>query len=377
MKPYRLAIISSHPIQYYAPWFRYIQKETDFDIKVFYLKDSHAKADFDRGFKREVQWDVPLLEGYGFEFIQKGRLKGVVKGYSPQAVLLIGYNDPVLYKFIFSWDAKYSPLIFKGDSHRLIVPKGLQESLRRSFISFVFKRFSAFLYVGKANYEYFRYHDVPQERLFVSPHAVDNQRFFFQDAKAHQEAREWKKELGIPVNHRVILFAGKFEDKKRPLDLLVAFLEAHLTDVSLLFVGSGHLEDQMKQAAQHHKNIYFAPFQNQSFMPRTYAAGDLFVLPSFGKSETWGLSINEAMCMSKPVIVSSHVGCARDLVYPGKNGLVFPAGDVKELAASLKKAFSDEALLGEWGKEGRRIIEQYSYKQATQGLVDAFNFLIR
>jgi len=375
MKPCRLAIISSHPIQYYAPWFRYIQKETDLDIKIFYLKDPQAKADLDQGFKRVVQWDVPLLEGYAFEFVPKGKLNAVIERFAPQAVLLIGYNDPVLYKFIFTWGRKRSPLIFKGDSHRLLVPKGLKESLRRGFISFVFKQFSAFLYVGKANYEYFRYHHVPQERLFSSHHAVDNQRFFAQGPKASQEAREWKMELGIPADHKVVLFAGKFEDKKRPLDLLAAFLKADLSDVSLLFVGSGHLEGQMKQAAQGHKDIYFASFQNQSFMPRTYAVCDLFVLPSFGRSETWGLCINEAMCMSKPVIVSSHVGCAQDLVHSAKNGLVFPAGDVSALTACLKEAFSDKLRLLEWGKESRKMIEDYDYRQTTQGLVNAFKSL--
>jgi glycosyltransferase involved in cell wall biosynthesis len=106
-------------------------------------------------------------------------------------------------------------------------------------------------------------------------------------------------------------------------------------------------------------------------MPRTYAAADLVVLPSYGSSETWGLAINEAMCMSRPVIASTHVGCAQDLIQPYRNGLVFPAGDVSALATCLKEAFSDRERLQMWGEESRNIVTNYSYQQTTQGLKQA------
>src|SRR5208337_1162186 len=112
----------------------------------------------------------------------------------------------------------------------------------------------------------------PENKLFFAPHAVDNDRFMAVSDIAQREAFVWKKELGIPDDHAVILFAGKFEEKKRPADLLRAFLKADLKDISLLFVGSGPLEGMLKTLAENHSNIYFAPFQNQSFMPRTYAA---------------------------------------------------------------------------------------------------------
>src|SRR5262249_5607505 len=154
-------------------------------------------------------------------------------------------------------------------------------------------------------------------------------------------------------SERLILFAGKYEEKKRPLDLLRAFTDARLEGVSLLFVGSGELEEELRANAAGRRNIYFAAFQNQSRMPTVYAACDLFVLPSYGPSETWGLAVNEAMCMGRAVVVSDHVGCARDLVLPGETGLVFRAGDVNALAQSLRSAFSDPARLKLWGERAR------------------------
>jgi len=386
----KLAIVTSHPIQYYAPWFRYLANNADFEIKVFYLWDFGVTQQVDAGFKRSLQWDIPLLDGYNYEFVpnvstdpgthhfwglQNPSLLAQVSSYNPAAVLLMAYNYASLYRFIWSWNADRSPLLFRGDSHRLIPEFGMKSWLKQQWISQIYQRFAAFLYVGKANHEYFRHHGAPTDRLFFTPHAVDNDRFFAESESAPQQAITWKQELGIPASHAVILFAGKFETKKRPLDLVQAFRQANLDRVSLLFVGSGNLEQDLKIAAAERPNIYMAPFQNQSLMPRTYAIADLVVLPSYGSGETWGLAINEAMCMARPAIVSSHVGCRQDLIQPDINGLVFPAGDIDALANCLQAAFSERARLRKWGESSQQQIRQYSYTQTTEGLRTALSNL--
>jgi len=386
----KLAIITSHPIQYYAPWFRYLTHQAAVDLRVFYLWDFGVRQQLDPGFQQSVEWDIPLLEGYEYEFIpntskqpgtkhfwglQNPTLIQQVSQYKPDVVLLMNYNYASLYHFLWHWRA--SPILFRGDSHRLITQPGFKPWLKDCWISQVFRRFAACLYVGKSNYHYFQAHGVSSDRLFFSPHAVDNDRFFQQADLAATQAAAWKKELGIPQNHAVILFAGKLIPKKRPTDLLQAFLTANLPDVSLLFVGSGELEATLRSQAAKHAHVYFAPFQNQSQMPRTYAIADLFVLPSYGSGETWGLAVNEAMCLSKPVLVSNHVGCAADLVYPHQNGLSFAAGDVTALAESLQSAFADRDQLVEWGRESRRIIAKHSYAQTTKGLLEAIDRVVK
>ncbi|MEP0885043.1 glycosyltransferase family 4 protein [Trichocoleus sp. ST-U3] len=384
----KLAIITSHPIQYYAPLFRYLANIDELSIKVFYLWDFGVTQQVDVGFKQSLQWDIPLLTGYDYEFVpnvspnpgthhfwglQNPSLLERVSLFNPDAVLLMNYNYASLYNFLWHWNRRQAALLFRGDSHRLLPRTGAKEWLRRQFISLIYRRFSACLYVGKANYAYFCAHGVPPERLFFAPHAVENDRFFAQAEEASHQAKVWKQELEISENHSVILFAGKFRTVKRPLDLLQAFLQADLPQVSLLFVGSGPLEGELRSHAGSHPHIHFAPFQNQTFMPRTYAAGDLLVLPSY--SETWGLVINEAMCMSRPVIASTHVGCAQDLIHPYRNGLIFPSGDVSALAACLKEAFCDRERLKMWREESRKIVSNYSYQQTTQGLKQALKSL--
>ncbi|MFL5240828.1 MAG: glycosyltransferase family 4 protein [Gemmataceae bacterium] len=386
----RLAFVTTHPIQYYAPWFRCLAGQPDLQLKTWYLWDFGTTNQVDNGFQQAIQWDVPLLDGYDWEFvpnrsrrpgtadfwgIDNPELIGRLRAYDPSAVLCLGYNFATFARLLVHWNRSRSPLMLRGDSHRLVRSQGLKAWVKAQALKQVFRRFAAFLYVGKANRDYYRMHGVPDERLFFSPHSVDNERFMSNRSQVEREAAAWKRELGISESKRVVLFVGKFEEKKRPLDLLKAFARARVKDTALLFVGAGALEAAIRDAARTASDIYIAPFQNQSQMPRTYAAADVVVLPSFGTGETWGLCINEAMCLGKPVIVSTHVGCARDLVVSGVNGFVFYAGDVGSLSDSLRNVLEDRDRMEQFGRASFQRIHNYSYQKATEGLLQALAWL--
>lgn len=378
----RLGIVTTHPVQYYAPWFQRIAADAGFDLRVFYLWDFGVTKKVDPGFQRAFAWDVPLLEGYASEFVPNNaaspgthHFRGIsnpglferLEAFQPEALLVFGYNYLTLQRLIWRWDRARAPLIFRGDSHHLLGEAGAGAALRRRLISAVYARFAAFLYVGQANRDYFTYHGVRPEQLFFAPHAVDNDRFISAGA-AREDAATWRKELGIPQEAIMVLFAGKFQEKKRPLDLLEAFLRIDEIGTYLVFVGDGELEPDLRAKAADHPRVRFAPFQNQSQMPRTYAACDIFVLPSHGRSETWGLAVNEAMCLERAIIVSSHVGCAADLVQDGRNGLVFPAGQVERLTIALRESFRDRERLRRWGRESGKIVRNYHYDESIKGL---------
>ena len=78
----RLAILASHPVQYYAPLFRELAQRLD--LTVFY---AHSATDMDQaraGFGVGFSWDVDLLSGYEHVFLDNvarnpglGRFSGV------------------------------------------------------------------------------------------------------------------------------------------------------------------------------------------------------------------------------------------------------------------------------------------------------------
>jgi glycosyltransferase involved in cell wall biosynthesis len=376
----RLALVTSHPIQYYAPWFRELATRPGVDLRVFYLWNFGVTKQRDPRFGTELRWDVPLLEGYAHEFVPNWspragteRFAGLInpglsarlKRFAPQAVLALGYAHATTLALCLSTRL---PLLLRGDSHRLVAGSGpgWREALKRR----IFARAAGCLYVGAANRDFYRHYGVDESRLVFSPHAIDNARFAPSAERAAQ-AVALRSELGIPVAAPLWLFAGKFESKKRPLDLLRAWRAQAPAHAHLLLVGNGALEGALRAQADADTRVHFLPFQNQSRMPVVYAAADALVLPSFGAHETWGLAVNEAMAAGRPALVSDHVGCYLDLIEPERTGWVFPAGDVAALGSLLARVGADRAQLARMGQAAAARVANYSFAKASDGVMTA------
>ncbi|MEO6847687.1 MAG: glycosyltransferase family 4 protein [Chthoniobacterales bacterium] len=383
----RLAIITTHPVQYYAPWFRYLSENTPLTLKVFYLWDFGISTREDPAFKKSFQWDIPLLDGYEselvpnksadpgthhFKGIDNPELSARISEWKPDAVLLIGYNYSTLLHFIKTWNRHAVPMIFRGDSHRIAETTSvLRRAVKQIALRLLYARFAAFLPVGTANAAYFRSYGVPARKLFLAPHAVENSRF--EEAANKTDIAKLRAEWQIPADTTIFLFVGKLESKKRPMDLLEAFAQSSSPNTALVFAGSGELEDSLRQrASQISEPVRFLGFKNQSEMPAVYACSDVLVLPSYGSYETWGLAVNEAMACGKPAIVSSHVGCAEDLILPGKTGWRFEAGDVAALRACIEDAATNRTRVVEMSRHAQEFITSHnSYQTASQGLLRA------
>ena len=394
----RLAVILSHPVQYYAPWFQQIAKSGALELRVFYLWNPDDTTTYDRGFGVSVAWDIPLLKGYEFEFVPNisrdpgtHHFRGLINPelpsriavWKPDAILFFGYAWQSHLQTIFSPTLRDIPFLFRGDSHDLYPARGWKSLVSRHLRSLAFRQFEAFLSVGKSHRQYLLHSKVPGSKIFPVPHCIDNARFSSAREQACVLAKAWKTELGIASDRPVVLFVGKFEEKKRPQDLLEAFLALRPNQQAeapaLLFVGNGKLEKELRKRAGNKigEDVFFAPFQNQTEMPKVYATGDLLALPSFGRGETWGLVVNEAMNLETAALVSSHVGCGADLVIENETGWTFEAGNQDHLRVQLAKATSDPEELAKVGKAAAQHIENFSYEVATQRLLSALGSLAK
>lgn len=397
----RLAVVLSHPTQYFSPWFQHIAGQTHIELKVFYLWNFGVENKMDLSFGHTLKWDIPLLEGYASEFIpnisrepgthhffglNNPGLVSAMHAWKPDAILMFGYNYLSHLRVMLSWSLRKVPMLQRGDSHDLSRSTGWKPKLKCHLRALIFNRFSAFLSVGKANADYLRNSGVTEARIHFAPHCIDNQRFQSARKQAEHDAKLWRLELGIPVDATVILFAGKFESNKRPVDLIKAFklamkrvqLSNENLNAVLLLVGAGELEVALNDSAagDFSKSIFFAGFQNQTQMPKVYVLGDVLVLPS--QNESWGLAINEAMNLSRPVIVSSHVGCGPDLVLNGKTGWIFSAGNVDELATILQQVITmDSRDLSGMGQAAFERVQRYSYGHASQALEETLGSILQ
>jgi glycosyltransferase involved in cell wall biosynthesis len=380
----RLAIVTSHPIQYNAPWFRKLAASGRLVVKVFYTwEQSQAGAKFDPGFGRVIEWDIPLLEGYDYTFVKNiskepgsHHFKGIInptlideiKVYQPDAILVFGWAFKSHLQCLRYFHGKI-PVLFRGDSTLLDEKPGLTMIARRLFLRWVYFHIDVALYTGINNRKYFEKHGIRARQLVFAPHAIDNNRFISNHDAYEADARNWRKKMNIDDSDLVVLFAGKLEKKKNPGFLIDIASRLKSDKVKFVIAGNGDQENVLKESAKNDKRIMFLDFQNQQRMPILYRVGDVFILPSDGPGETWGLAINEAMACSRAVMVSSKAGCAPDLVRDGVNGIVFHPGDIKKCITFLETLLADRESVSRMGRKSAEIVSAYSFDNIVSAII--------
>ena len=339
----RIGYLVSHPIQYYAPLFRELARHCD--LTVFYAHRQTAAGQADAGFGVAFDWDIDLLSGYESRFLDNVArqpstdryfgcdtpgIAAEIEGGRFDAFVVPGWALRTYWQAVQACRRFNVPVLVRGDSQLGSQRRRAVRLAKSVLFPWLLRRFDGFLYVGQRNRAYLEHYGVPGDRLFFSPHCVDNDAF----AQASARARAAAPRRG-PGDRQRILFVGKLIDRKHPADLLRAAAAMSTVPVEVAFAGSGELEGSLRQIARDAGiAATFLGFRNQSELPEVYASADVLVLPSDGL-ETWGLVVNEAMACGVPAVVSDAVGCGPDLVDPGRTGAIFPLGDVPALAAAV------------------------------------------
>lgn len=391
-KKYKLAILNSHPIQYFAPMYKRLSDDKSLDVTVYYCSRQGVEEYEDIGFNKKVKWDIDLLDGYRHKFLPNLRKNGDTVGFfkfiNPSIVSELRNN-----KFDALWIHGHSyatyqiavlaallfriPIFMRSETHLLLARSRWKRILRRPIMTLFYKACHTCLAIGTRNAEFYRYHGVAHEKIKLVPYTVDNQ-YFMEHTKEHLNRRQdIQDEYGIKQDAPTILYASKLSQRKNPMHLLQAYARIRQNGIraNLLFVGSGVEEDKLKKYVSDYdiQDVYFLGFCNQSELPKLYAISDMFVLPS--RNEPWGLVINEAMCAGLPIVACDEIGAVADLVKDSENGFTFPAGDVGALAVCLEKLCSDANLRMPMATASLELITHWSYEQVLIGIKEALMFL--
>jgi len=378
----RLVIITTHPIQYNAPLFELLTQRGVIELKVFYTWGKTVLENkFDPGFGKIINWDIDLLNGYAYTFLQNdsanpgsSHFNGIdnpfiineIESWKADAILVYGWNFKSHLKCLRYFKGKL-PVYFRGDSTILDKKKSIKSLMRGMFLKWVYNNIDNAFYVGKSNFDYFKKYGLRKSQLTFAPHAIDNNRFMSNE-KTKNQASQLRQSLHIGESDFVFLFAGKLESKKNPELLLEAFISASFNkNTHLVFVGNGELETILKSKSTS-KNIHFLDFQNQSSMPGVYEIANTFILPSAGPGESWGLAVNEAMANGKSVIVSDKCGCAQNLVVQGVNGFVFESQNAIELKQYLIKMVELNTNDNKMGAASLEIIKDYTFEKIAKAI---------
>jgi glycosyltransferase involved in cell wall biosynthesis len=389
MKKIKISFLLSHPIQYFAPLLQSLGKEKELDFKVYYCSDHGVSQKIDKEFGRVVAWDIPILEGYQHEFIKNSSTNPSVTNFwglinfdifkklkkdKPDILIVHGWGYFTHWFTIFVasllgieiWLRGEAPL--KKEENRSFFVK----TLRYIFIqNLLFKLVNRFLYIGTENKLLYQFFGSKVDKLIFTPYSIDNQRFanLYENIKNDKDKN--REALGLNKHQIVFLFCGKLIEIKNPFLMLEAYKKIQTINTALVVVGDGKLRENMEAYIKKHDllNVKMVGFKNQSEIANYYALSDVLLLTS--KSETWGLVVNEAMNFEMSFILSSGVGCAKDLIHENENGFIFENGHVDDLANKMRFMIENPSFLPLAAAKSKEIIALYSVETTIKNIKTA------
>lgn len=238
----------------------------------------------------------------------------------------------------------------------------------------VIREYGAGLVGGSSHADYLASLGMPRKKIHSGYNVVDNE-YFEREAARHREGSDGDLE------NPYFLASNRFVERKN-LALLIQAYHQHVSSGDspvwpLVLLGDGEekvalvsrctelglavAEGVPWQAARGSSGaaptVWFPGFRQIDELPAFYARAGCFVHPA--REEPWGLVLNEAMACSLPVLSSSNVGAAEELVHPGMSGWTFDPANPSALAGLLDRVAAMPAVeRREMGRHARRILEE-------------------
>jgi glycosyltransferase involved in cell wall biosynthesis len=229
---------------------------------------------------------------------------------------------------------------------------------------------SAWLATGSLSRDYLVGYGADASRVFRFPNSPDVD--FFREGAARADRAAVRGRLGAGAAP-VVLFVARLIGVKRA-DLLIraaALLAERGVPATIWIAGDGPEGPALRDAAARSPgtDIRFLGNVQTADLPAIYAAADVFVLPS--DHEPWGAVVGEAMACGLPIVLSDRVGSAPDLVEPGGNGAVFPAGDAEALSRAIEGILSDADLRKRMAALSAERIEGFTHRLCAREFLEA------
>jgi len=376
-----LAFVVERPTQFEVPFYRHAAADPENRLRVIYTDPRFGEETLDPELGRTVSWGFPLLGGYEHAVCPapaRGRSRAawlsrelrrenldlvIINGYTQRAYLLAALAAR---RAGIPTGLRLDSVLWDGPPPRAIAKKIL-------FAAGLKRLFDLFFGVGTLTLDYLRFFGVPAERTALFPYAVDVEGFRARSALSPGERAAVRGRLGIPEGAKLLLAVTKLSPREAPWDLLRAFGRGSAPDRWLAIAGDGPSRPELEAFARGPSQrdgldrVRFLGYVPYPDLPSLYAAADLFLHPV--AEERWGVSVAEALACGLPVVTSSRVGAARDLIAAGRNGFTYPAGDDGALAGRIEEALRlDPAAVRE---ESRAILSRWDYAATWHGILQA------
>jgi glycosyltransferase involved in cell wall biosynthesis len=383
---------SPHPIQYNIGIFRELEKLNSIDFKVIFEDNIGLNLVFVKEFSTVVKWDINLLEGYKYKFLNNisfNSMGGFFSRINPSVIKLIFTEKPDViilhgYANLSDWMVFFTSkilgikIIFRGEA---VIKENeklfhWKQKLKIFILPKFLKACDVVMYSCSGNKKYWEFYGVKESKLFSIPCAVDNDFFKEEGGNFLNKKNEIRKELGVDIDDLIILFSARFTKRKRPLDLLKAVSKIENYNITVLFVGDGPERVNMENLAKENNiKAVFTGFINQSEISKYYAISDVdIVISDYDPSPK---SMNEAMNFELPIIVTDVVGTATDLVKDGKNGYIVKVGDIDTLAKKIDYLNDNRNMANNMGKKSLEIVSEWTFKKDAYYINKAIKYIMK
>ena len=178
----------------------------------------------------------------------------------------------------------------------------------------------------------------------------------------------------LAIKGKKIIHVARLSPAKDQKVLLSAFQllkERYSKKVSLVILGKGELENELKEFCKknHIDDVYFLGFQENPY--QFIKNSDVFVLSS--KSEGFGNVITEAMAIGIPVVSTDCMSGPREILKDGKCGMLVEVGNSEELATALEKVLTDNKLRKQIVEVASKEVIQYDIQNIVRKYEDVID----
>ncbi len=393
-RPIRLAIVVSHPIQHFVPFYRALARDPELETRVIYASKIGLESYFDAEMNTTLSWAMDMLGGYDSVFLPEAErltrgpaekvdnpsVGRALADYGPDVVLIYGYRQRTGQRALLWARMNGVPAMMIGDSELKRPRSAPLRLVKQVLVRTALAQFGAFLTVGDNNEAYYRHYGVAPERLFRSPFTIDEETYRAARRDRAALRAQLRSAHGLTPEEPAALFVGKLSERKRPGDLLAA-IARHTAGggrpIRPLIAGDGPERAAMQAQDQAlGTRAVFLGFVNVDDLPTAYAAADVLVHPS--SADPHPLVTSEAACIGLPMILSDRVGAEgpTDIARSGRNARVYPCGDTEALAEALAGVLSDEGVLKTMSAASIEIFEALDTRLSVSGLKRAAAFCL-
>ena len=385
---YRVLVLATHVIPYGSSLLRLLAQDPRLDLLVAYCSMQGAEAGIDPEFGIEIRWDTPLLEGYPWVHIPNrsprpglGRFFGLInpglwtliRSQTFDAVVIYtGYMCASFWIACFAAKSRGIPVLISSDSSSLHQREGkrLKALLKPFIVGLVYRYVDVLMAPSQPVKDLAMQLGKSEKEIVMIRSGVDKNAW--QARLENFDRAAIRRSWSVPTDATVVLYCAKLQPWKRPLDLLRAFAKASVPGSYLVFAGEGPQRVELEReiaCLDITDRVRILGFVNDSQLPGTYKAADLFVLPS--EYDPCPLVIPEAMFSGLPVLLSDAVIGRLEMIDPGKSGYPYPCGNADALAALLSKVLGNPAFL-EYLKVGvARQMERWTAEDLLDSWVGA------